>query len=94
MQVSSSSIQAHGQWINSSAHNVANVNTEDFRARSTHLEEQGEGGVSAQTRQNEERTNLARETSDQIAAQRGIEANAQTIRTYDETLGTVLNIKA
>ncbi|MGP1579805.1 MAG: flagellar basal body rod C-terminal domain-containing protein [Wolinella sp.] len=94
MQVGSSSIHAHTQWISNSAHNVANVNTEGFRAHSTHLEERGEGGVNAQTRQNEERTDLVRETSDQMIAQKGVEANTQTIKTYDEMLGTVLNIKA
>lgn len=37
-------------------------------------------------------TDIARELVTQISAQRGFEANAKTIQTYDETIGSLIDI--
>lgn len=91
MQINSASMQAHQNWLNHSAHNVANSHTEGFRA--SHIEEQGENPALA-TQEGERMTDLAREMPEQMIATRGVEANAQAIETYDAILGTLLNLKA
>ncbi|WP_277640666.1 flagellar basal body rod C-terminal domain-containing protein [Wolinella succinogenes] len=94
MQINASSIQAHSAWMNNSSHNVANVNTQGFEALQTNLEESSAQGITANTSKSERATDLTKELPEQMIAERGIEANARTIKTYDDVLGTVLDLKA
>lgn len=94
MQINASSIQAHSSWMNNSSHNVANVNTQGFGALQTNLEESPTQGITANSSKGEGATDLAKELPEQMIAERGIEANAQTIKAYDDVLGTVLDLKA
>lgn len=94
MQINASSIQAHSAWMNNSSHNVANVNTQGFEALQTNLEESPIQGITADTSKSERATDLTKELPEQMIAERGIEANARTIKTYDDVLGTVLDLKA
>jgi flagellar hook protein FlgE len=93
MQVNASSMMAHQQWANTNAHNIANVNTEGFARRESTLSERAPEGVQAQSRATESQSELARDMSDQIAFQRGHEANKPAIQTQDQMLGTLLNMK-
>jgi flagellar hook protein FlgE len=94
MQINASSIQAHSAWMNNSSHNVANVNTQGFEAFQTNLEESPAQGITANTSKSERATDLTKELPEQMIAERGIEANARTIKTFDDVLGTVLDLKA
>ena len=89
MQVNVNSMQAHQAWMNQSANNVANVNTESFEANRTVIEE-GPVPVSKSTGK---ATDLAKEMTDQVALSGGFEAQASVIKTYDEMLGTLLDMK-
>lgn len=64
-----SSLMSNQTYMNNSAHNVANVNTEKSQ------------------------TNLVKELTDQITIEKVAESNAKTIRTQDEMLGSLLDIR-
>ena len=74
MNISSniSSISANQTMMNTSAHNIANVNT---------------GGAKNQT-------DLAKDMTNQIVAQDTTSVNVSAIKTQDEMLGSLLDIKA
>jgi len=89
MQVNINSMQAHQAWMNQSANNVANVNTDSFDANRTVIKE-GPIPVSESTT---EATDLTKEMTDQIVAADGFEVQASVIKTYDEMMGTLLDMK-
>lgn len=91
MQVNANAMSSISNWMNNSAHNVANVNTEDFGATRTTITSQGNTPV-AQSTQSDNRTNLAKEISDQIVIEKSFEANANTIKAKDEMIGSLLDL--
>jgi flagellar hook protein FlgE len=101
MNISSnvSSIQAHQSMMNTSANNVANVNTERFVPSDTTISS-SENSVSANTKKADDsgskmsQTDLAKEIPDQILAQGATAVNVSSIKTQDEMLGSLLDIKA
>ena len=94
-----SSIQAQQSAINTSANNIANVNSDGFVPSQTTLSET-DGGVSASTTQASDngstlsQTDISKELTDQIVLSRGIEANVASIKTQDQLTGALLDIKA
>jgi len=94
-----SSIGAHQTFMNNNAQNVANVNSDGYIPKSTTLNESANGGVAASTTQvtdngsTTSQTDLAKEMSDQVVISRGVEANVAAIRTQDEMIGSLLDIK-
>lgn len=93
-----SSIGAHQTMLNTSAHNVANVNTDGFRPSDTRMSDEGKS-VSAHNAKADDsgslksQTDLAKELPDQIIAQDASAVNVTAIKTKDEMLGTLLDIK-
>ena len=99
IQTNVSSIQAHQTLLNNSAHNVANVNTDGFVPTQTTLNDTGSGVRASSTKATDNssersQTDLAKELPDQMIAQDGVAVNVTAIRTQDEMLGTLLDIKA
>lgn len=94
-----SSIQAHQSMMNTSANNVANVNSDGFVPRDTRMTA-NEGGVRANTRMadnngsTKSQTDLAKEIPDQIIAQDATAVNVAAIKTQNEMFGSLLDIKA
>ncbi len=94
-----SSIQAHQTLLDNSAYNIANVNTDGFIPNKTTLNETA-NGVNATTTKatdngsSKSQTDLAKELPDQIIAQDGVAVNVTAIKTKDEMLGTLLDLKA
>lgn len=94
-----SSIQSHQTWMNNNANNVANVNTDRFVPNSTVIQDTSNGSTQAISQKATDngsqmsQTDLAKEMTDQIMIQKGVEANVQSIRTQDEMLGSLLDIK-
>jgi flagellar hook protein FlgE len=94
-----SSIQAHQTMMNTNANNVANVNTDGFIPSDTRMSDGG-GSVIANTRvaddtgSTKSQTDLAKELPDQIIVEDAVEANVVAIKTQDEILGSLLDIKA
>lgn len=94
MQVNQNSMMAHTQYMNASAQNVANVNTEDYQALQTTLQSSGEGNIQAVSEQVDRGTELSRDLTDQITIEGGFDAQVRSIKTQDEILGTLLDIKS
>ena len=101
MNISSNiaSIQAHQTLLNNSAHNVANVNTDGFVPTQTTLHDTGNSVTASSVKATDNgsarsQTDLAKELPDQMIAQDGVAVNVTAIRTQDEMLGTLLDIKA
>lgn len=101
MNISSniSSINAHQTLQNTSAHNVANVNTDGFVPQDTRIQNSGESvtpntRVASDNGSPRSQTNLAKELTDQIVAEDTTAVNVTAIKTQDEMLGSLLDIKA
>jgi len=94
-----SSIQAHQTMMNTNANNIANVNTSGFVPSDTRMSDE-RGSVVANTRSadntlsTKSQTDLAKELPDQIIVEDAVEANAVAIKTQDDVLGSLLDIKA
>lgn len=117
-------LSAFGTGVNSTAHNLANVLTDNFKAgRVTYSELTNQAGTQAEgpTELNARgplvpsgpgrpaagkadpampagfvegsNTDVAMEMVNLIVTSRSYQANAKTIRTADEMLGTVINLK-
>ena len=89
MQVNVNSMQAHQAWMNQNANNVANVNTESFEANRTVIEET----LVPVSKSTGKATELVKEMTDQIVISGGFDAQASVVRTHDEMLGTLLDMK-
>jgi len=99
MNISSniSSISSHQTMLNTSAHNVANVNTDGFKPSSTVITNNGESTntrLSDDTGSTTSQTDLAIEFTNQIVAQNAVEFNVSAIKMQDEMFGSLLDIKA
>lgn len=93
------SIQAHQTMTNSSANNIANINTDRFVPTNTRVVG-GENSLRADNTKADNtgskisQTDLAKEMTTQIIAQDATAVNVNAIRTQDEILGSLLDIKA
>jgi flagellar hook protein FlgE len=93
------SLQANQTFLNTSANNIANVNTDGFVPQDTRISNSGDTPT-ANTRVADNngsfksQTNLNKEIPDQIVSGGVAEANASAIKTQDDILGTLLDIKA
>ena len=94
-----SSLQANQTFLNTSAGNVANVNTDGYIPKDTRITNPN-GSPQATTRQADDtgstksQTDLAKEIPDQIVSGGVAEANVAAIKTQDQMFGTLLDIKA
>jgi len=94
-----SSIQSNQTYMNNNAHNVANVNTDRFVPQNTTISETQNGGTKANTSSatdtgaEKSQTNLAKEMTDQITIEKVAAANVEAIRTQDQMMGSLLDIK-
>lgn len=93
MQINANAMTAMSNWMNNSANNVANVNTEQYNATQTTITNQN-NSVVAQSSKVENGTDLANEFTDQIALETSFEANTKPIQAQDEMLGSLLDMKA
>ena len=101
MNISSnlSSIQAHQTMMNTSANNVANVNTDGFIPSDTRISENGDSVIANNAKADDNgslksQTDLSKEIPDQIVAEKATAVNVSAIRTQDEMLGSLLDIKS
>ena len=93
-----SSIGTHQTMLNTTANNVANVNTDGFIPKDTRMTNDS-NSVRANIREADDngskrsQTDLAKEIPDEIIAQDATAVNVNVIKTQDEMLGTLLDIK-
>jgi flagellar basal-body rod protein FlgC len=102
----SSALRAYAVTMNVSAHNVANINTEGYSSQRASLSEARGGGVKvdsvhnpAEPRQDAyvsgiNNVHYAKEAVEQIVSLRAFQANAASVRSADEMLGTLINMLA
>lgn len=91
MQVNVSSIQAHTDFLANNANNIANINTNDFKATETTLDDKN-GEVVAQSSKTNHGTDLAKELTDQLSIADGVKANVQAIKAQDKMIGSLLDL--
>ncbi len=95
-----SSIMSNQTYMNNSANNVANVNTDRFIPQNTVIKESSNNSTQAVTsraddnRSEKSQTNLTKEITDQISIEKVTQANVNAIRTQDNMLGSLLDIKS
>lgn len=94
-----SSIGAHQSMLNTSANNVANVNTDGFIPKDTKISSAEDSvlvntRVASDTGSTKSQTDLVKEIPNQVISQGGVAVNVSAIKTQDEMFGTLLDIKA
>lgn len=95
--IGSSGLQAAQLRLDASANNVANMNTPGYRREVVAQEEASESaGVRAtvQRAQDAKGVALEQEAVEQMSATYAFKANLQTIKTQDEMMGSLLDVKA
>lgn len=94
-----SSIMSNQTYMNNNAGNVANVNTDKYIPRDTTITETQNGSTKANTSlatdngSKQSQTDISKELTDQITIENTTKANVQSIRTQNEMLGPLLDIK-
>lgn len=96
LSIAQSGLQAAQLRMNSSAHNVANLNTADFRRQTVAQQAApAAGGVQAQTIQaGPPGVALEAEAVEQMAATYAFKASVLVLRTADEMAGALLDERA
>ena len=84
------SLNAHQTLMDINANNIANVNTQNFKASEAHIE----NNLEVSSNKTNSGTNLKKEIVDQIVIKDGFKAQVSAIKTQDEMTKTLLDIKA
>ena len=94
--IGNSGLHAAQLRLGASAHNVANLNTPDFRRHSVAQQAAGEGaGVHATVQRGAQAgVALAQEAVEQMSATCAFKANVQVLKTQDRMMGALLDIQA
>ena len=94
--IASSGLQAAQLRLDSSAHNVANMNTPGFHRQAVAQQAAPDlGGVQAQTtRMPEPGAALEQDVVEQMAASYAFKANVLVLRTAKEMTGSLLDVRA
>lgn len=95
--IGSSGLQAAQLRLDASANNVANMNTPGYRREAVAQQAVADNaGVRAtvQRQQTAEGVALEQEAVEQMSATYAFKANLQTIKTQDEMLGALLDVRA
>jgi len=90
MTINSTSMQSHQILMDINANNIANVNTKDFNAKDGRIG----NNLEVNSVDTNQPTNLTKEITNQINIEDGFDAQAPVIKTENEMIGTLLNIKA
>ncbi|MEA1955995.1 MAG: hypothetical protein U9N02_05835 [Campylobacterota bacterium] len=94
-----SSIQSHQTMLGTNANNVANANTDGFIPSDTRMSSGAGSSITASNRQADDtgspksQTNLTKEIPNQIIAEDAVGVNVASIKTQDQMLGTLLDMK-
>jgi flagellar hook protein FlgE len=90
-----SGINAAQTRLNASAHNIANLNTDNFRREEVSAQERPEGGVAVTVgKADRVGTDLVQDVVEQKMAALEFKANVQVLKTSTQVMGTLLDEKA
>ena len=93
------SLQSNQTFLNTNANNIANTNTNGFKPSDTRITN-NHNSITANTRIADDngslksQVKLSKEIPDQIITQNTSSVNVSAIKTQDEMMGTLLDIKA
>lgn len=91
--ISGNAVQAFGTSQQITAHNVANLNTDDFKASRVVFQEDARGGVTATAAKTRDTVDISREATNLLTNTQGFKANLAVLRTADEMTQQLLDIK-
>jgi flagellar hook protein FlgE len=94
MAIASSALSAYGLRQATTANNVANINTPDYKAASVQLKENKAGGVQATVVTGNDRVDISREATEMVSTKNSFKANLKVMRVADQMSKELLNIKA
>ena len=86
--INATSMQAHQTLMDITANNVANINTDDFKAK------EGRIGNNLEVNDAPMENNLAKNMVDELVISNGYKVQVPAIQTQDEMTKTLLDIKA
>ncbi|MES2257529.1 MAG: flagellar basal body protein [Pseudomonadota bacterium] len=100
-----SGVNANQQALSVSAHNVANANTENFKAQQANFQESSPAGSgvtlspqglnrAASEVVAKSGTDLAAEITNSLVYKNGADLSSKVIKASDERLGTLIDLKA
>lgn len=92
--ISGNALQAFGTGLRVTAHNVANLNTDDFKASRVTFQENTGGGVSAAAAGTRDSVDISREAVNLLTNTQGFKANLSVLKAADEMTKQLLSIKA
>ena len=95
--IGSSGLQAAQLRLDASANNVANLNTPGYRRQAVAQQAVANSAGVRATVQREQQADgvaLEKEAVEQMSATYAFKANLQTIKTQDEMMGALLNVRA
>lgn len=93
--IANSGLQAAQLRLNAAANNVANAQTDGYRRDVVQATAQADGGVTAQVdKAPQPGADPVRDLVEQKAAAYSFKANLQTLKTADDTLGRLLDVRA
>jgi len=89
MRINANSMMAHQTLMNVNANNIANVNSKDFKADEANID----NNLNVSVNSTNKPTNITKELTNQIPIADGFEAQTPVIKTEDEMMGTLLDMK-
>lgn len=92
--IASSALQAFSTSQQITANNIANLNTDGFKASRATFKENGASGVYASASKTEDTVDLSREVTNLISDKQVYKANIKVLQASDEMTKELLNIKA
>ena len=93
--ISISGMNVAQTWLQTSAHNIANLNTLDFQRQEVVQSAMAEGGVRAEVgRTDSIGSNLETDMVQQLQAKNSFLANLMVFKTSNTVLGSLLDISA
>lgn len=93
--IARSGMTAAIQHLDSASHNIANTQTPHFRRETVSQRELPNGGVATTVQQTQTVGNdMAQDIVQQISSTYSFKANLHTIRTEQDMMGTLLNLRA
>lgn len=92
--IASSALQAYSTSLQATAHNVANLSTEGFKASQATFQENGGGGVTATVSGTQDTVDISKEATSLLSDKNGFKANLNVLKTADEMTKELLKIKA
>ena len=94
MDIAGSALQAYNISQQVTAHNVANLNNEEFKASRATFQESGGGGVKAAVSGTDDTVDISREAVNLLANTAGFKANLKVLKAADEMEKALFSIRA